>query len=107
MRAPAPKWMVVGKGKAVDASWRGRSALGRVADLHEAKLEDVVRPLRDADVGPHHPGQRAPVERNQRQVGAHQSQRVADELAAAREVGLDADRVDQLIELADSNSGRR
>ena len=72
--------------------------LSSVADSHEAKLEDVARPLRDADLGPHHPSQRTAIKREQRQVGTHQPQRVADKLAPARDVGFDADRIDQLIE---------
>src|SRR5437016_6605584 len=97
VRAPAPKWIVVGN--ANRAIFIDVATLRLpVADLDEAQLEDVVGPLCDADVGAHRPGQRAPVERDQRQIVAHEPQRVADELPAVREIGLDADRVEELIE---------
>src|SRR6266496_6823568 len=88
-RAPGPKWIVVGNAKREIFIAVALLQLP-LADLDEAQLEHVVRPLRHADIGTHHPSQRAPVERNQRQIGAHDPQRVADELPAAREVRLDA-----------------
>src|SRR6266540_693045 len=98
LRAPGPKWIVVGNANReifIDVACLRLP----VADLDEAQLEDVVGPLCDADIGTRHPGQRAPVERDQRQVRVHDAQRIADELAAAGDVGLDADRVEDLIEL--------
>ncbi|NUQ13200.1 MAG: S9 family peptidase, partial [Gemmatimonadaceae bacterium] len=96
--APAPKWIVVGNEKRAMVM-RARVGRWSSVDAHPAQFEHVVRPLHDADVRLHHPGQRAAVQRNQRQVLVHQPQRVADELAAAREVRFDADRVDQRVEL--------
>ena len=66
---------------------------------HPAQFQGVVRPLNHVDVGPHHPVVTQAVERSDRQVGVHEAQRLARHLPALREVGLDADGVDQRIEL--------
>src|SRR5437762_13719076 len=97
VRAPAPKWIVVGNANRaifIDVA----SLRLPVADLDEAQLEDIVGPLCDADIGTHHPGQRAPVEGNERQVGMHDAQCIADERSPAGYIGLYAHRVDDLIE---------
>src|SRR2546427_5374348 len=96
-RAPGPKWIVVGNAKREIFIAIALLQLP-VADLDEAQLEHVVRPLRHADIGTHYPSQRAPVERNQRQVRVHDAQRIADERSPARDVGLDAHCVEDLIE---------
>src|SRR5438105_1256101 len=67
-------------------------------DLDKAKLEHIVRPLSNVDVRTRYPGQRASIQGNQRQIGIHEAQRIADQLSAARHVGLDADRIDELVE---------
>src|SRR5688500_3328835 len=92
---PGPKWIAVGKLNV----WMVLILNRRSVDLHEAQLEDVVRPLCNRNVRPHHPGQRAPVERDQRKLRVDDAKRIADHLAALGKVGLDAHAVDQRIEL--------
>src|SRR5688572_1527357 len=92
---PGPKWIAVGKAKL----WMVLILNGRSVDLHETQFEDVVRPLCNRNVRPHHPGQRTPVERDQRQLRMDDAKRVTDHLPALRNVRLDAHSVDQRIEL--------
>src|SRR5206468_2784237 len=95
LRAPAPKWIAVGKEKRVMVM---RSQGSRL-HAHPAQLDLVVRPLHDLDLLGHRPAQGAAVQRHVGQVVGDQAQRGGHHRAAAREVGFDADAVDQRVEL--------
>ena len=59
----------------------------------------IVGPLDHAHFLRHRPGHRAPVQRHVGQILGHHAQHGGDHRAPARQIGLDAHRVDQRIEL--------